>query len=118
NYKEEKIQELLNNQWIIRHQLKIKSAINNAKIFQNIQKEYGSFYAFLKTILPQEIIYETGKTHNQFSDTISKELKKRGMKFVGTTIIYAYLQAVGFIYSHEKECFLFNSALRLAHTST
>ncbi|MBQ9184078.1 MAG: DNA-3-methyladenine glycosylase I [Neisseriaceae bacterium] len=118
NYKEEKIQELLNNQGIIRNQLKIKATINNAKIFQNIQKEYGSFYHYLKTFLPNDMIYETGKTHNQFSDTISKELKKRGMKFVGTTIIYAYLQAVGFIYSHEKECFLFNSALRLAHTST
>ncbi|MBR2251618.1 MAG: DNA-3-methyladenine glycosylase I, partial [Neisseriaceae bacterium] len=102
-----KIKELMNNQGIIRNQLKIKASVNNAKIFQNIQKEYGTFYAFLKTMLPQEIIYETGKTHNLFSDTISKELKKRGMKFVGTSIVYAYLQAVGFIYSHEKECFLF-----------
>ncbi|MBR2251971.1 MAG: DNA-3-methyladenine glycosylase I [Neisseriaceae bacterium] len=117
-YNDYKIKELMNNQGIIRHQLKIKSAINNAKIFQNIQKEYGSFYAFLKTILPQEIIYETGKTHNVFSDKIAHDLQKKGMKFIGTTIIYAYLQAVGFIYSHEKECFLFNSALRLARTST
>ena len=111
-YDNNKIKELMSNQGIIRNQLKIKAAINNAQIFQKIQKEYGSFYAFLKTMLPQEIIYETGKTHNLFSDTISKELKKRGMKFVGTTIIYAYLQAVGFIYSHEKDCFLFRHVQR------
>lgn len=109
-YNDYKIQELMNNQGIIRNKLKIKASVNNAKIFQNIQKEYGSFYAFLKTILPQEIIYEIGKTHNEFSDKIAHDLQKKGMKFIGTTIIYAYLQAVGFIYSHEKECFLFQAA--------
>ena len=112
-YNDYKIQELMNNQGIIRNKLKIKSSVNNAKIFQNIQKEYGSFYAFLKTILPQEIIYETGKTHNEFSDKISYDLQKKGMKFIGTTIIYAYLQAVGFIYSHEKECFLFQACAKM-----
>jgi len=53
------------------------------------------------------IIYEVDKTSSELSDTISKDLQKRGMKFVGTTIIYSYLQAIGVIYSHEKECFMY-----------
>ena len=61
-------------------------------------------------IYPKDIIYETGKTHNEFSDKIAKNLKKRGMKFIGTITIYAYLQAIGAIYSHEPNCFLFQAA--------
>ena len=109
-YNEKKIEELLNNQGIIRNKLKIKSAIHNAKIFQEIQKEYGGFANYLRHYLPKNIIYETGKTHNEFSDKIAKNLKKRGMKFIGTITIYAYLQAIGAIYSHEPNCFLFQAA--------
>ena len=107
NYDENKIQELLNNKGIIRNKLKINAAINNSKIFKNIVKEFGSFHNYLKTFTKDITIYENDKTTNKLSDDISKDLQKRGMKFVGSTIIYSYLQAIGVIYSHDKECFLY-----------
>ena len=107
NYDENKINELLTNNKIIRNKLKIKASINNAKIFKDIQKEYGSFYNYLLTFTKNKILYEIDKTTNDLSDSISKDLIKRGMKFVGSTIIYSYLQAIGFIYSHGEECFMY-----------
>lgn len=107
NFNNEKIEELLANKNIIRNRLKINASINNAKIFKNIQSEYGSFHNYLKTFTNDKIIYETGKTTSKLSDEISKNLQKRKMKFVGSTIIYSYLQAIGVINSHEKECFLY-----------
>ena len=107
SYSTDKMNELLNNKDIIRNKLKIKASISNARIFRNIIKEYGSFRAYLKTFTKEEIIYEIDKTTNFLSDNISKDLKKRGMKFVGSVIIYSYLQAIGIIYSHDKECFLY-----------
>ena len=107
NYDENKINELLTNSKIIRNKLKIKASINNAKIFKGIQKEYGSFYNYLLTFTKNKILYEIDKTTNDLSDSISKDLIKRGMKFVGSTIIYSYLQATGFIYSHDEECFMY-----------
>ena len=109
NYTENKIKELSENKDIIRNKLKIKASINNAKIFKSIQKEFGSFSNYLKTFTKDNIIYETDKTTSFLSDDISKDLIKRGMKFVGSTIIYSYLQAIGIIYSHEKECFLYKN---------
>jgi len=106
NFDERKIKELLSNDKFIRNKLKINASINNAKIFKNIQNEYGSFYKYLLTFTKNKILKETNKTTNDLSDSISKDLIKRGMKFVGSTIIYSYLQATGFIYSHEKECFM------------
>jgi len=106
-YNEFKIKELINNKDIIRNKLKIKASINNTKIFKNIIKEYGSFYNYLKIFTKNKILYEIGKTTNNISDEISKNLQIRGMKFVGSTIIYSYLQAVGIINSHEKNCFLY-----------
>ncbi len=106
NYDEEKKEELRNNSNIIRNKLKIKASINNAIIFKELINEYGSFYNYLKTFIGEEIIYEYDKTHSQVSDDISKDLFKRGMRFVGSVIIYSYLQAVGIINSHDKECFL------------
>jgi DNA-3-methyladenine glycosylase I len=106
NYDEEKKCKLLENKGIIRNKLKINASINNSKIFKDIQKEYGTFYNYLKTFTGGKIYYETGKTKSELSDAISKDLKQRGMKFVGTTIIYSYLQAVGIIYSHDEECFM------------
>ena len=111
-YDETKINELLLNKDIIRNKLKIKASINNAKIFKNIKDEYGTFYNYLETFSKDKIIYETGKTTNALSDEISKDLKKRGMKFVGSTIIYSYLQAIGIINSHDKDCFLYNQKNR------
>ena len=106
NYDDNKVAELLSNEKIIRNRLKIKAAISNAKIFKEIQKETKSFSNYLWHWTDYKIIHETGKTSSALSDAISKDLQKRGMKFVGTTIIYSYLQAVGVINSHEKDCFL------------
>ena len=105
-YDEAKIAELRDNPGIIRNKLKINASINNSRIFQDIVNEYGSFYAYLKNFTPDHIIYENDKTTNELSDAISKDLQKRGMKFVGSTIIYSYLQAIGIIDSHEDDCFL------------
>lgn len=106
-YGEEKIEELRNNKEIIRNRLKINAAINNARVFREIQKEYGSFSDYLWHWTGEKVVYENDKVSSPLSDCVSKDLKKRGMKFVGTVIIYSYLQAVGVIYSHEKECYLY-----------
>lgn len=107
NYDDQKIEELVNNPKIIRNKLKIKASINNAKIFRKIQLEYGSFNNYLIQYTNNKIFHEINKTSSELSDKISKDLIKRGMRFVGTTIIYSFLQAVGIIYSHDEECFLF-----------
>lgn len=105
NYDEAKINELKQNPGIIRNKLKIKASINNAKIFKQIKKEYGSFSKYIWGFTNGKIIYETNKTSSKLSDQISKDLKKKGMTFVGTTIIYAYLQAIGIVNSHDENCF-------------
>ncbi len=101
------IELLLQNEGLIRNRLKMKAAINNAKVFLAIKDEYSSFKNFLYTFWDKKIIFENNKTTNSLSDSISKDLKKRGMKFVGSTIIYSFLQAVGIINSHEESCFLY-----------
>ena len=108
-YDNEKIVELLSNKDIIRNKLKINASINNSKIFKEIINEYGSFQEYLKIFTKDKIIYEIDKTTNELSDNISHDLQKRGMKFVGSTIIYSYLQAIGVIYSHDKECYLYKT---------
>lgn len=105
-YDEEKINALCQDPGIIRNRLKIRAAVNNARIFRSIQEEYGSFSAYLWHWTDGTIIYEKNEASSPLSDAVSKDLQKRGMKFVGTVIIYAYLQAVGVIYSHEDGCFL------------
>ena len=107
NYDNNKIEKLLLNEKIIRNKLKINTSIKNAKIFKDIQKEYGTFYNYLKTFTKGKTVYEIDKATSELSDSISKDLQKRGMKFVGSTIIYSYLQAIGVIYSHDKDCFLY-----------
>ena len=107
NYDEKKKQELISNAEIIRNKLKVNASINNAKIFRDIKNEFGTFYNYLKTFTNGETYYEVGLTSSELSDKISKDLKKRGMKFVGTTIIYSYLQAIGVINSHEEGCYLY-----------
>ena len=107
SYDENKIDELLKNPKIIRNKLKIRASIKNAQTFKNIQKEFGAFRNYLKKFTNEKIIYENDKTTNFLSDAISKDLQKRGMKFVGSTIIYSYLQAIGIINSHFEECFLY-----------
>ena len=105
-YDQEKMEELRGNPDIIRNKRKIESAVTNARVFRSIQEEFGSFSDYIWGFTDGKVVYEKGLAHSALSDAISKDLKKRGMKFVGTTIIYAYLQAIGVIYSHEEGCFL------------
>ena len=108
NYNNEKIAELLSNTGIIRSKNKILSAINNAKIFMQIQKDFGSFANYIWSFTDNKVLKNTtGKiiTSSSLSDEISKKLKKRGMKYVGTVIIYSYLQAIGIIDDHDQNCF-------------
>ena len=106
-----KEQELLSNAGIIRNKLKIKSAIRNAKVFMNVQKEFRSFNNYIwqyvnhKPIInhwkkPEEVPAKTA-----LSDKISKDLKRRGMNFVGSTIIYAYMQSIGMVNDHLVNCY-------------
>lgn len=106
-YGEDKVEELRLNKGIIRHKGKINAAINNAKIFIEIQKEFGSFDEYIWGFTNGEIIKAEFKTESELSATISKDLKKRGMSFVGPTIIYSYLESIGIIDNHEKGCFKF-----------
>ena len=111
DYDDNKIAELQNNKDIIRNKLKIRAAVNNAKIFLGIEKEYGSFREYLKGFTGEQQIIEADKTTSPLSDALSADLKKRGMKFVGSTIIYSYLQAIGVISSHEEECFMYKGRM-------
>ncbi|SOS47537.1 DNA-3-methyladenine glycosylase [Tenacibaculum dicentrarchi] len=111
NYDENKYQELLQNKGIIRHRLKIKSAILNAKLFIEIQKEFGSFSTYIWSFVQGKPIYNNFKTTAEtpvktvLSTQISTNLKKRGFKFVGDTIMYAYMQAIGMVNDHTTNCF-------------
>lgn len=107
NYDNNKINELLTNKDIIRNRLKIKAVINNAKVFINIRKEYETFCNYIWSFTNNKQVVnkdDNFKTTSDLSDTISKDLKQRGMKFVGSTIIYSYLQAIGIINDHELNC--------------
>lgn len=106
-YNDKKIASLQKNLNIIRNRLKIQAAISNAKVFLEIQKEWTSFSDYIWHWTKGKVIYESNQTTSNLSDQISKDLKKRGMKFVGSTTIYAYLQAVGIINSHDIDCFLY-----------
>ncbi len=108
NYDEKKVEELLQNEGIIRSRGKINAAISNAKIFIEIQKEFGSFSNYIWGFTNNKIIKNTtGEliVSSPLSDKISKDLKKRGMKYTGTVIIYSYLQAIGIVDDHDKDCF-------------
>lgn len=112
DYDEDKINELMQDKGIIRNRRKIEAMINNTKIFMGIQKEYGSFANFIWSFTDNKVIITDSKVvSNELSDTISKELRKRGMKFVGTVIIYSYLQAIGVINSHDNDCFKMENPL-------
>ncbi len=106
NYDEEKLAELMSNPGIVRNRLKISACVANSVIFRDIQREFGSFDAYIWAFTGGEIITEDYRlrTTSPLSDDVSKDLKKRGMKFVGSTIIYSYLQAIGVINGHGSEC--------------
>ena len=108
-YGEEKIRELQNNPNIIRNRRKIYASIQNSRVFHEIVCQFGSFHNYLRTFTQDKTIYETNRTTNALSDAISKDLQSRGMKFVGSVIIYSYLQAIGVINSHEQDCFLYKN---------
>lgn len=114
NYDESKYNELMQNAGIVRNGLKIRSIINNANCTLEIQKEFGSFDAYLwnftkgKTINNRWQAMDKIPASSPLSDAISKDLKKRDFRFVGTTIIYAFLQAVGIINDHLRSCFCYD----------
>ena len=104
-YDENKVNELLENENIIRNKLKINATVNNAQVFREIQKEYGSFSKYIWSYTEGKIIKAEYKTKSELSAKISKDLKKKGMNFVGPTIIYSYMESIGIIDNHTKECF-------------
>lgn len=110
-YSAEKVEELVQDIEIIRHRGKIEATVKNAQVFMDIQKEFGSFYNYLYSFMPQKqsIVnnladIKSAPTHSTESDAIAKDLKKRGIKFFGTTICYAFMQAVGMVDDHLDNC--------------
>ena len=106
NYGAEKIEALMKDASIVRNRRKIEAAIQNAGIFLAIQKEWGCFSNYIWHFTEGNVVCEWDRTNSPLSGRISWDLKKRGMKFIGTTIVYSYLQAIGVINSHEPGCFL------------
>ncbi len=117
-YGDKKVDELLGNAGIVRNRLKIRSAIRNANVFVEIQKEFGTFDSYLwgftkgKTIDGKRVSMQSVPATTTLSDTISKDLKKRGMNFVGSTIIYAVLQSMGIVNDHRTDCFRYKQIKR------
>jgi len=113
-YSEKKYDELLQDAGIIRNKLKIKATITNAQFFMEIQKEFGSFSKYIWNFTNGKPIKNTYKTLSEvpatteLSDQLSKDLKKRGFKFVGSTVIYAHMQATGMVNDHTTECFRYD----------
>jgi DNA-3-methyladenine glycosylase I len=111
DYKEDKIQELLENAGIIRNRLKIRAAVSNALAFMKVQDEFGSFSKYIWGFVNGKPIDNNRQSLKEvpattpLSDVISKDLKKRGFKFVGSTVVYAHMQATGMVNDHVKDCF-------------
>lgn len=117
-YDEAKFQELMANEKIVRNRLKIRAAINNAKLFLEVQKKYGSFdkmiweYVDYVPITNHFEKVEDLPASTPLSDKISKDLKKMGFKFVGSTIIYSFMQSVGMVNDHIMSCFAYDEILK------
>ncbi|WP_299890333.1 DNA-3-methyladenine glycosylase I [uncultured Lacinutrix sp.] len=113
-YDEDKKNELLQNAGIIRNKLKVNATITNAQSFLKIQEEFGSFSKYIWAFVDGKPIKNKLKNHKEapantpLSNTLSKDLKKRGFKFVGSTVVYALMQATGMVNDHEVECFRYN----------
>ncbi len=109
SFDENKLLSLLQNPNIIRNKRKIFASVKNATVFKQIQAEFGSFDKYIWSFTDYKTVFEdySVRTTSPLSDYISNDLKKRGMSFVGSTIIYSYLQAIGIIYAHGKECNLY-----------
>ena len=114
NYGQSKIDVLLADPGIIRNKLKVHATISNAQLFMEIQREFGSFSAYIWGFVNDTPIKNTLKNYKEgpgttpLSDTVSKDLKKRGFKFVGSTVVYAFMQATGMVNDHEVNCFRYN----------
>mgnify|MGYP001404864440 FL=1 len=119
-YSEEKIQELLLNPGIIRNKLKVRSAVTNAQLFMKIQEEFGSFDKYIWSFVDHKPIqnkvenYKNAPATTEVSDKLSKDLKKRGFKFVGSTVVYAHMQATGMVNDHEVSCFRYEEVKKLS----
>jgi len=117
SYDDIKVQELLNNEGIIRNRLKIASVITNARAFIEIQSEFGSFNKYIWSFVHGKPKINECKSLGDLpantpeSDVMSKDLKKRGFKFVGTTICYAFMQAVGMVNDHTMDCFRYREII-------
>lgn len=113
-YDQSKIDLLLQNAGIIRNKLKVHSAVTNAIAFMEVQKEFGSFSEYIWGFVNNKPIKNTLKSHKDalattaLSDALSKDLKKRGFKFVGSTVVYAHMQATGMVNDHIESCFRFH----------
>jgi DNA-3-methyladenine glycosylase I len=113
-YNQDKIDELLQNAGIIRNKLKVKATITNAQAFIKIQEEFGSFSKYIWDFVDGKPIknklknYKDAPANTPLSDALSKDLKKRGFKFVGSTVVYAHMQATGMVNDHEVGCFRYN----------
>ena len=111
-YSEEKVEELIQNTGIIRNRLKILATINNAQKFMEVQKEFGSFSKYIWGFVNHEPIINRPKTlkevpaTTEISDALAKDLKKRGFKFMGSTVVYAHMQATGMVNDHVEDCFV------------
>lgn len=105
-YTDADVERLVVDKGIVRNRLKIKASIKNSRVFKQIQAEFGSFDRYIWSFTDGKVIYENDPkiTFSPLSDAISKDLCKRDMDFVGTTIIYAYLQAIGVINAHSDDC--------------
>ena len=110
-YSEAKLEALLQNPGIIRNKLKVKATVSNAQAFIKIQEEFGSFSKYIwsfvnhKPIQNSVKIYKEAPATTAISDALSKDLKKRGFKFTGSTVVYAHMQATGMVNDHEVDCF-------------
>ena len=111
-YSEEKVEELIQNAGIIRNRLKILATINNAQKFMEVQKEFGSFSKYIWGFVNHEPIINRPKTlkevpaTTEISDALAKDLKKRGFKFMGSTVVYAHMQATGMVNDHVEDCWI------------
>lgn len=118
DYDEDKIKKLLNNEGIIRNRLKVKSVISNAEEFIKVQEEFGSFSSYLWRFVDGEPIINHWKTAAEVptttieSERLSKDLKRRGFKFVGPVICYAFMQAIGMVNDHTIDCYLYSESKR------
>ena len=113
-YSEKKINALLQDEGIIRNKLKVRATVSNAQAFIKVQEEFGSFSLYIWGFVDGQPIkntianYKEGPANTALSDTISKDLKKRGFKFVGSTVVYAHMQATGMVNDHEVNCFRYD----------